>query len=178
MQSTYHEDARPWRSALKIATNYPYPTQGMNVAVHRTEHERYRRRRPSVRAARADARALAGKWQHPEIADDLALLVSEVVTNAVIHGTTGRGSRVQVTYRLYDDRLHVDVRDAASGQPRVLRAASVRGEHREHGRGLIVVASLARRWGVVPRVIGKSVWFEVLLDKQAAPATEELADGA
>ncbi|QCW80677.1 ATP-binding protein [Streptomyces sp. S6] len=148
------------------------------MAVHRTEHERYRRRRPSVRAARADARALAGKWQHPEIADDLALLVSEVVTNAVIHGTTGRGSRVQVTYRLYDDRLHVDVRDAASGQPRVLRAASVRGEHREHGRGLIVVASLARRWGVVPRVIGKSVWFEVLLDKQAAPATEELADGA
>lgn len=107
----------------------------------------------------------------------MALLVSEVVTNAVIHGTAGRGSRVQVTYLLHDDRLHVDVRDAAGGQPRVLRSASVRGELREHGRGLTVVAALAHHWGVVPRVIGKSVWFEVLLDKQAAPATEELADG-
>ncbi|MFJ8400168.1 ATP-binding protein [Streptomyces microflavus] len=149
----------------------------MNVAFFRTEHERYRRRRPSVRAARSDARAIAEKWQHPEIGDDLVLLVSEVVTNAVIHGTAGRGSRVQVTYRLLDDRLHVDVRDAASGRPRVLRAASVRGELRERGRGLIVVASLAHRWDVAPRVIGKSVWFEVLLHKRTAPATEEPADG-
>lgn len=126
------------------------------MAVQRTEQvRRYRRQRPSVGAARMDARALADKWQRPEIADDLALLVSEVVTNAVIHGTTGRGSQVHVHYRLLDDRLRVEVRD--------------------HGRGLIVVASLAHRWDVIPRVIGKSVWFEILLNKQAAPDIEEAA---
>ncbi|MDX3277302.1 ATP-binding protein [Streptomyces scabiei] len=139
---------------------------------------RYRRQRPTVRAARVDARALADKWQHPEIADDLEMLVSEVVTNAVIHGTTGRGSQVHVHYRLRDDRLRVEVRDSAPGQPRLMRAVSVTGEVRDHGRGLIVVASLAHRWGVIPRVIGKSVWFEILLNKQAASDTPEVEHGA
>ncbi|MCS0604911.1 ATP-binding protein [Streptomyces sp. LP11] len=138
-----------------------------------TEQARYRRQRPSVRAARADARALAGKWKHPEIAAELALLVSEVVTNAVIHGDAGRGSQVQVTYRLLDDRLRVDVRDAATGRPRILRPTPLPDELREFGRGLTVVASLAHRWGVIPRVIGKSVWFEVLLGTRVAPDTEQ-----
>ncbi|MEU4653924.1 ATP-binding protein [Streptomyces sp. NPDC023723] len=143
------------------------------MTVQRTKQARYRRQRPAVRAARADARALADKWQHPDIVGDLTLLVSEVVTNAVIHGTTGRGSQVQVTYCLLDDRLRVDVRDAAPDRPRVLRATSVSGEIREFGRGLMVVASLAHRWGVTTRVIGKSVWFEVLLNKQTTAGTQE-----
>lgn len=148
------------------------------MAVPVAEQERYRRRRPSVRAARVDARALADRWQHPQIADDLALLVTEVVTNAVIHGTAGRGSRVQVTYRLLEDRVRVDVRDAATGRPRVLRSAGACGELSEFGRGLTVVASLACRWGVIPGVIGKNVWFEILLNKQAADDAPEVGHGA
>ncbi|QKW31215.1 ATP-binding protein [Streptomyces seoulensis] len=133
------------------------------MTVQRTEQARYRRQRPVVRAVRADARALADKWQHPELADDLALLVSELITNAVIHGTTGRGSQVHVTYRLLDDRLRVDVRDAATGRPRTVRSTSLDGSPREYGRGLVVVAAIADRWGVSPHVIGKSVWFELAL---------------
>ncbi|MFG2681769.1 ATP-binding protein [Streptomyces sp. NPDC048392] len=135
------------------------------MTVQKTEQVRYRRQRPAIRAARADARALADKWQHPELADDLGLLISELVTNAVVHGTTGRGSQVHVTYRLLGDRLRVDVRDAATGQPRLMRPVSLDGEPRELGRGLIVVATLADRWGVTPRVIGKSVWFEMVLNE-------------
>ncbi|MFI2670639.1 ATP-binding protein [Streptomyces albidoflavus] len=133
-----------------------------------TEQMRYRRYRPSARAARADARALAGRWQHPRLADDLTLLVSELVTNAVIHGATGRGSHVQVTYALLEDRLRVEARDAADGRPKLLPGRVVRSELRTLGRGLTVVAGVSHRWGVTPRVIGKSVWFELLLVSQEA----------
>ncbi|MFC8852951.1 ATP-binding protein [Streptomyces sp. NPDC057144] len=152
--------------------NRSYPIEGGKLTVQKTEQARYRRQRPVVRAARADARALADKWQHPELADDLAQLVTEVITNAVIHGTAGRGSQVHVTYRLLGDRLRVDVRDAATGQPRVMRSTSLGGEPREYGRGLILVATLADRWGMTPRVIGKSVWFELVLSSRDA-ATQE-----
>ncbi|MEU7375554.1 ATP-binding protein [Streptomyces albidoflavus] len=134
-----------------------------DVTVQPTEQMRYRRYRPSVRAARADARALAGRWQHPQLADDLALTVSELVTNAVIHGATGRGSHVQVTYALLEDRLRVEVRDAADGRPLLFQNRAARAELHTLGRGLTVVAALSHRWGVIPRVIGKSVWAELLL---------------
>ncbi|MGW4457009.1 ATP-binding protein [Streptomyces albidoflavus] len=134
-----------------------------DVTVQPMEQMRYRRYRPSVRVARADARALADRWQHPQLADDLALAVSELVTNAVIHGATGRGSHVQVTYALLEDRLRVEVRDAADGRPLLFQNRAARAELHALGRGLTVVAALSHRWGVIPRVIGKSVWAELLL---------------
>lgn len=132
------------------------------------ELARYRRARPAARAARAGARALAVRWGHPDLADDVELLVSEVFSNAVIHGTTGRGSQVHVTYRLLDDRIHVEVRDAATGRPGLMPPVLADEEVRENGRGLLVVSRVAHRWGVVRRVIGKSVWFEILLRGEAA----------
>lgn len=143
------------------------------MTVQRTEQARYRRQRSSVGHARREARQLTADWKHPETSDDVETLVSELVTNAVIHGTTGRGSGVHVTYRLLEDRLRVEVRDAASGTVRIIRPASRGDDVPDRGRGLLVVASLSARWGVIPRVIGKSVWFEVLLTTQAAPVTGE-----
>lgn len=144
-----------------------------NVTVQRTEQARYRRQRSSVRVARLEARQLTADWKHPDLTDDVETLVSELVTNAVIHGTTGRGSQVHVTYRLLGDRLRVEVRDAASGAVRIIRPASRGDDVPDRGRGLLVVAELAHRWGVIPRVIGKSVWFEVLLTTQVTPVTGE-----
>lgn len=129
---------------------------------------RYRRVRRAVPAARAKARALAREWAIPHIADSLEWGVSELVTNAVTHGRAARGSRVLVAYRLTDECVRVDVRDWAGGTPRPSRsplsgqgAGAGAGALAERGRGLAVVATLADRWGVVPRVIGKSVWFEI-----------------
>ncbi|MFC4035733.1 ATP-binding protein [Streptomyces polygonati] len=154
--------------------------------VVRTTERTYRRYRPSVGVARRDARRLAAEWGLPEVADILASVISELVTNAVVHGRAPRGSRVLVTYRLDEDVrlrvervdrvervqpvrqvLRVEVRDWATGMPKTTRRPSPEAEN---GRGLRTVAALTDRWGVIPRVIGKSVWFEIrLLSGPAGP---------
>lgn len=131
---------------------------------------RYRRYRPSVPVARAKARAVAQAWGLSQIADSLEWVVTELVTNAVIHGRATRGSRVLVAYHLEDDLLRVEVRDAASGTVRVDSSAHENGDEPEGGRGLLVVAALATDWGVTPRVIGKSVWAELAVSsKEGTP---------
>lgn len=121
------------------------------MAEPRSLQVRYRRYRPSVPVARTGAKTLAKEWGLPRYAADfLEWVVTELVTNAVIHGRTMRGSHVLVAYHLADDLLRVEVRDAADGMPCV-----------DRGRGLQIVAALADDWGVTPRVIGKSVWAEI-----------------
>jgi anti-sigma regulatory factor (Ser/Thr protein kinase) len=159
------------------------------MTVHRMEQVRYRRFRPAVRSARLRARELAKEWGLTEVADSLESAVSELVANAVVHGRAARGSRVSVTYRLEDRGLRVEVRDWATGMPKLGRApapdpapdwvpawvpdpepapdpasgpiSAWDDVEAESGRGLRMVAALTDRWGVVPRVIGKSVWFEL-----------------
>ncbi|MGX9886665.1 ATP-binding protein [Streptomyces sp. NPDC002276] len=121
---------------------------------------RYRRYRPSVPAARTRAKALAKEWDLPQYtADFLEWVVTELVTNSVIHGQTMRGSRVLVAYYLADNLLRVEVRDAASGMPHT-------GSPGGGGYGLRIVAALADDWGVTPRVIGKSVWAEIAVSSK------------
>jgi anti-sigma regulatory factor (Ser/Thr protein kinase) len=87
--------------------------------------------------------------------DTLALLVSVVATNALLHG---RGQvSLRVTARA--PRLRVEVTDASDVVP-VRRPATELGEG---GRGLMLLDLLSDRWGVErvpPR--GKVVWFELL----------------
>lgn len=94
-----------------------------------------------------------------------ALVVAELATNAVTHGHV-RGR---------DFLLTIALSGAANGAPAVLRiaVADSRGERvptpephseawDEHGRGLLIVQSLATRWGTAPRPpSGKIVWAEV-----------------
>ncbi|MEH0417267.1 ATP-binding protein [Streptomyces sp. B21-083] len=137
------------------------------MAEPRSLQVRYRRYRPSVPVARAKARALAEDWcLLPDAADFLEWVVTELVTNAVIHGRATRGSRVLVVYHIDDDRLLVEVRDAASGMPPVAAPVSPRSGVDEGGRGLQIVAALADDWGVTPRVIGKSVWAELAVSSK------------
>ncbi|MGH9225916.1 MAG: response regulator [Acidimicrobiales bacterium] len=115
----------------------------------------------SARAARQFVTdALAG-WGLEALADTVALLVSEVVTNAVVHAR----SVVDVEVHLTPDAARVEISDSAPGEP-VVRAA--RG-YDESGRGMAIVESLARAWGVRSRRGGgKTIWFEV--DRPSAPA--------
>ncbi|MEV5525812.1 ATP-binding protein [Streptomyces prunicolor] len=136
------------------------------MAEPRSLQVRYRRYRPSVPVARAKARALAKEWHLPSPAVDfLEWVVTELVTNAVIHGRATRGSHVLVAYHLDDDLLRVEVRDAASGMPRIGSSTSEDAEP-EGGRGLQIVAALADSWGITPRVIGKSVWAEIAVSSK------------
>lgn len=89
-----------------------------------------------------------------ELCDLAALLTSEVVTNAVVHGS----GRVEVRPTLREHGLRVEVGDANPTPPARLQA----GVGEEHGRGVALVDSLAGSWGVRPGAGGgKVVWFEV-----------------
>jgi anti-sigma regulatory factor (Ser/Thr protein kinase) len=139
------------------------------MSIHRTETVQLRRYRPAVRKVRTHARELADRWSLTALRDDLELAVSEVVTNAVVHGDAAEGSRISVAYRLTDECLRVEVRDRATGTPKAMHQAPG-SDIAVDGRGLAVLTAVTTRWGVTPHVIGKSVWFEI---GQGSPAATE-----
>lgn len=113
---------------------------------------------PDARAA-AEARHRTVRAARSRIAGDrrmaLELLVSEVVTNAVVHGSARDPLRVCVT--LDDDAIRVEVANSGAGfvpAPRALEPDEV------GGWGLYLVERLARAWGVTSGERTK-VWFEL-----------------
>jgi anti-sigma regulatory factor (Ser/Thr protein kinase) len=112
-----------------------------------------------VKDARHFVDGLLGSWGLAEVSDDVQLLVSEVVTNALIHA----GSDVDLRMRAFPDHVRVEVRDFASQPPVPYPfAASDEGvAEAEHGRGLFLVEALARAWNSSPNGRGKTVWLEV-----------------
>ncbi|MFF0966293.1 ATP-binding protein [Streptomyces sp. NPDC003703] len=94
------------------------------------------------------------------MSDDLTLVVSELVTNAILHGKTTRGRQVALVIDRDAKRIRVEVRDVGDGMPR----QPLGGEPLPvSGRGLEIVASLSDAWGVIERVIGKTVWAELAI---------------
>jgi anti-sigma regulatory factor (Ser/Thr protein kinase) len=91
--------------------------------------------------------------------DVTRLLVSEAVTNAVLHSASGgAGGRVTVEYELSERRLRVEVRDGGGDngpRRRVHHLESVTG------RGLELFEALSDRWGVDGGPSGRTVWFEL-----------------
>ncbi|MFF7457194.1 ATP-binding protein [Kitasatospora sp. NPDC008115] len=86
------------------------------------------------------------------------LLVSELVTNAVMHGSP-RDNRVLLELSADESRLRIEVHDARGDRAPILQTA---GRDDESGRGLLLVKSLSEKWGCCPRGgVGKIVWCEV-----------------
>jgi anti-sigma regulatory factor (Ser/Thr protein kinase) len=86
---------------------------------------------------------------------NLALVISEIVTNAVRHGKPGGEIRVAATPK--DDYLCVQVTDEGSGfVPTPGAMASEPGG----GFGLFLVEQLTRRWGMTRENMRTRVWFE------------------
>jgi anti-sigma regulatory factor (Ser/Thr protein kinase) len=92
-------------------------------------------------------------WPTAPRAGELELLVSELVTNAIVHG------RPPVSVRLthVGDEVLVEVEDGSPGTPHRRRPDA----DEEHGRGLGILATLARRYGVTDGPSGKTVWCTV-----------------
>ncbi|MFH9420772.1 ATP-binding protein [Streptomyces sp. NPDC017529] len=111
----------------------------------------------AVALARRRAVRLVGEWGHEEIAGDVGVLVSELATNALVHGRVkGRLFRVHLVATGRVVRVAVsDVRGEA------LPAERDADEEDLGGRGLVIVRGLAARWGVRERGVGKTVWCEV-----------------
>ncbi|MET7937837.1 ATP-binding protein [Streptomyces sp. NPDC005322] len=111
----------------------------------------------SVTRARHYAARMVAEWGHPALAEDAALIVSELGTNAVRHGQVpGRLFRVQLT--LTKARLRIAVTDPRGERlPRPRRPSPAD----KNGRGLLIVRALATRWGVRTRIVGKEIWAEL-----------------
>ncbi|WP_406454835.1 ATP-binding protein [Streptomyces sp. NBC_00876] len=133
---------------------------------------RLTRCRSSVPRARATLRAKLGEWRAAQPVVDVGeLVLSELVTNAVRVPVPGdRMVGVRIECRGRGELLRLEVSDAGVGRPEVQRP----GELDNAGRGLLLVETLAHRWGVDerPAGIGKTVWAE-LLAPGAAPAPAE-----
>ncbi|MFI2430726.1 ATP-binding protein [Streptomyces sp. NPDC018693] len=112
----------------------------------------------AVRTARAVVRSTLRGWDLDSVSDITALLVSELVTNALRHATGPIGVRLIRPPGL-DDVLLVEVSDPLPELPR----ERVARPDDESGRGLQLVASSSRRWGSRSGDSGKTVWFELAL---------------
>ncbi|WP_307622263.1 ATP-binding protein [Streptomyces sp. V3I7] len=110
----------------------------------------------AVRTARAAVRTQLRGWELDSLADVTALLVSELVTNALRHATGPIGVRLVRPAEL-DDGLRVEVSDPLPDLP---RERAPRPDD-ESGRGLQLVAISSRSWGTRPGDAGKTVWFEL-----------------
>jgi anti-sigma regulatory factor (Ser/Thr protein kinase) len=118
---------------------------------------RRRLRRSDLRAVSEARRALRELLRHrewPGGSEVAELLASELVTNALVHTDHDAVLTAVVGPRA----LRVEVRDLVSLRP---RPRAVDAADSTHGRGLMLVQSLADAWGVRAHAVGKSVWFEL-----------------
>lgn len=109
--------------------------------------------------ARGQVRERLVGWSRAELSDSVELLVSELVTNAIVHGA----GRIGLRLIRGSATLRCEVADDGRDLPFVREAEDTD----ESGRGLLLVSHLAARWGSHHTERGKIVWFEILLDQNA-----------
>ncbi|MFE5510353.1 SpoIIE family protein phosphatase [Streptomyces sp. NPDC056529] len=110
-----------------------------------------------IAEAREQVRQLLHDWADGDQLDSAVLMVSEMVTNVLVH-TDGDALLVaEVACDGRSRRLRVEVSDTSDELPHRRRP----GEMASSGRGLVLMEMLAHAWGVDPRGEGKSIWFEL-----------------
>ncbi|MBY8886619.1 ATP-binding protein [Streptomyces sp. PTM05] len=145
---------------MAVVSPRPGPRLGRGVV---------RRLPASDRAPAAARRVVAERlrvWRLERLVGDVALIVSELVTNARVHGVGSVTLRMEFTVGTRGPAcVHVEVHDFGMG-PRTRDAAEPDGggadRDVEHGRGLPLVAGIADRWGVRNSARGKgcTVWAD------------------
>lgn len=127
----------------------------------------------SVAQARRLTQARLSGWAVcADTCDSAALVISELVTNAIVHTAS---DRVVCELHDHDDMVRIAVRDegCAPGEPH----PSPQRPDEEHGRGLLLVDALCRAWGAQQHGPGLLVWAELpRRTDAAAPDTAEPRD--
>ncbi|MGZ6828991.1 MAG: ATP-binding protein [Nocardioidaceae bacterium] len=133
-------------------------------------HRRFPAQPASVSEARRAVADLLFEADREDLVDTAALLVSEVVTNALLHA----GTPIDLVASVGAEGLRVEVGDGSSHVPVRRRYAATAGT----GRGMMMLESLVDDWGVARHGDGKTVWFELSHgeDTDAAVAALQLDD--
>ncbi|WP_432541479.1 ATP-binding SpoIIE family protein phosphatase [Kineococcus sp. SYSU DK002] len=112
----------------------------------------------SVASAREFLRGRLLAWSADELADEAELVLSELVTNALVHA--GGGAGLTLRFDGAARRLTVEVEDSSTRSPRERDA----GPDALGGRGLAIVEAVADAWGVRTTGDGKTVWAELAVE--------------
>ncbi|CAM5412513.1 hypothetical protein SCYAM73S_04742 [Streptomyces cyaneofuscatus] len=118
----------------------------------------------SVATARAFVRDTLQGWGYNDVVDDAVVLTSELVTNAVVHA----GTAADVLCLRTEDGVRVEVADHYPEREVPLQSNGLDfgSPDRENGRGLLLCAALASRWGVEYTPTRKHVWFQLDLPER------------
>lgn len=119
-------------------------------------------RGPTAAAAARNALLALEQRLDASVLDDIRLLVSELVTNAVRHAEAPRGGEIGLDVTLRDGSVRVEVADPGQGFEPTPRDGEM---SRPGGWGLYLVDRIADRWGVIRNRMNR-VWFEI--DRVAA----------
>ena len=160
------------RLALPLAVRSPMRTvpklrSMVNAGRHLRQHVqgsslRIPANREQVQIARRHTRIVLGE-EHPCI-DAALIVVSELVTNAIVHGSTEGAPVLLRVWPLPRSRVVVTVTDRGGGTGDVPRL-QVDAKGHTSGRGLFIVGALAARWSI--RQVGKGHRVRVLLSPDA-----------
>lgn len=108
----------------------------------------------AARAARRFVTETLGRWRRDDdLLDDAAMVVTELVTNALVHARSA--TTVAVSSR--PGTVRIEVADASP----VVPVPRERHDTAASGRGIALVAAIAERWGAEPTPDGKVVWVEL-----------------
>ncbi|MFB7464098.1 ATP-binding protein [Streptomyces sp. NPDC056224] len=133
---------------------------GPTPALVRTFTQRFSSTRRGARLARLLALVELHDWGIPEstaLSADVGLLVAELAANAVTHGRVpSRDFELRMT--LLEGVLRVEVSDSRRDRRPAVQPHAFQAET---GYGLRIVDAVAADWGVMDRVIGKTVWAEL-----------------
>lgn len=129
-----------WLGPLGGAVSVPHAVSGVRQARH------------------AVAEQLAAAGVGPEDREDAVLVVSELVSNSVKHAEALPAGDIRICLDVAPDLLHLEITDGGSG---TVPRAGVATMSAVGGRGLDIVRTLGREWGVNESQDGVTVWVDV-----------------
>lgn len=117
-------------------------------------------------------------WRVPVDQDVAVLLTSELVTNAVTHGTPTAGTFVLLMVACDVSGLRVDVHDGSGDLPVLDTGLTDEAPaDSETGRGLLLVTTLSAEWGFYRTPTGKAVYFTLELQREIPETDIDAGEG-
>ncbi len=160
-------DRREDDIALLLLSRDRVPSVGVHRITRRTALTVAQAEPERVAGARRQVRDLLHDWASGEQVDSAELMVSEMLTNVLVHTDNDALLLAEAVGEQGNRRLRVEVADTSDELPHRRRP----GELASSGRGLVLMEMLADAWGVDPRGEGKSIWFELYECGNEGPET-------